>query len=76
MNWDTLKKFYDSHRGEVIGAMVGGFCSVAVLLIGIFNTLFIAVCTTAGYYLGKKLSQDKDYLKKLLDKVLPPGTYR
>lgn len=76
MNLELLKKFFYSHRGELTGALIGGGGAIAILLIGIFNTLFIGVCTAVGYYIGKRLSNDKDYIKKLLDKVLPPGTYR
>jgi len=38
--------------------------------------LFIAIFVIIGYYIGKQISNDKDYIKNLLDRILPPGTYR
>lgn len=76
MNKEKLLQFYNSHRGGVNGGAVGFAMGCAILIIGLFNTLFIAICVGIGYYIGKRLSQDKDYVKNLLDRVLPPGTYR
>jgi uncharacterized membrane protein len=76
MNIDKLLQFYNSHRGGANGAIVGLVIACAILIIGFFNTLFIAICVGIGYYIGKRLSEDKDYIKNLLDRVLPPGTYR
>lgn len=76
MNKETILDFYNSHRGEINGAVIGVLFGIIVLLIGIFRTLFIAICGGVGYYVGKRLSQDKDYVKNLLDRILPPGTYR
>ncbi|MCX8129027.1 MAG: DUF2273 domain-containing protein [Clostridia bacterium] len=76
MNKEKLLQFYSSHRGGVNGGIIGLIIACAILIIGFFNTLFIAICVGIGYYIGKRLSEDKDYLKNLLDRVLPPGTYR
>ncbi len=76
MNLEKVFQFYNSHRGGANGAIIGFVMSVAILIIGLINTIFIAICVGMGYYIGKRLSEDKNYIKKLLDKVLPPGTYR
>ncbi len=76
MNKEKILDFYNSHRGGINGAATGVLIGIIILLIGIFRTLFLAMCGGIGYYLGKRLSQDKDYLKNLLDRILPPGTYR
>ncbi len=76
MNKEKLFQFYNSHRGGVIGGIVGLVIACAILIIGFLHTLFIAICVGIGYYIGKRLSEDKDYIKNLLDRVLPPGTYR
>lgn len=73
---EKFLKFYDSHRGGVNGAIAGFGIAVTILILGIFRTLFIALCMGVGYYIGKKIYEDKDYIKNLLDRVLPPGTYR
>ncbi|MGI6778074.1 MAG: DUF2273 domain-containing protein [Acetivibrionales bacterium] len=76
MRFEWLTEFYRSHRGAVIGALVGFFIAVAILILGFFRVLFIAICSGVGFFLGNKLSVDKEYLKNLLDRILPPGTYR
>lgn len=73
---DSITDFYNSHRGGINGALVGLVIAVAILLLGFFRMLFISVCVGAGYYIGKRLYEDRDYIKNLLDRVLPPGTYR
>lgn len=76
MNKEKLLEFYRSHYGEINGALIGFIFAVCILVIGFFQTVFIAICVLIGYYIGKKISQDKDYLRNLLDRILPPGTYR
>ncbi|MFZ5985788.1 MAG: DUF2273 domain-containing protein [Bacillota bacterium] len=76
MNKDKIIEFYRLHYGEINGALIGFIIAVSMLIIGFFQTIFIAICVLIGYYIGKKISEDKDYLKNLLDRILPPGTYR
>jgi len=76
MNKDKFIQYYLAHHGGINGALTGFVLSVLVLTIGLFRTLFITACVAAGYFLGKKLSEDSDYIKNLLDRILPPGTYR
>jgi uncharacterized membrane protein len=76
VNKEKILLFYRSHFGEINGALGGLIISVAILLIGFLKTIFIAICVLAGYYIGKKISDDKEYIKNLLDRILPPGTYR
>ena len=76
MDKDKLLEFYYAHRGGINGALSGLALAVIILLIGFFRTLFIAIFVGLGYYIGKRISEEKDYLKNLLDRILPPGTYR
>lgn len=76
MDKEKFLEFYHAHRGEVNGASIGFVIASVILLIGFFRTLFIVVCIALGYYIGKRISHDKGYFKNLLDKILPPGTYR
>ncbi|NLV37149.1 MAG: DUF2273 domain-containing protein [Clostridiaceae bacterium] len=76
MNFDKILAYCTVHKGEVIGAIIGLILAVMILIIGFFKVLFIAIFTGVGYYIGKKIHEDKDYVKNLLDRVLPPGTYR
>ncbi len=73
---EKIYEFYLTHRGEVIGIAAGLVTSVLILVIGFFKVLFIAIFIALGYYIGKWIANDKDYLKNLLDRMLPPGTYR
>lgn len=76
MEKERVLQFYNSHRGAINGALTGFFAATFILIVGLFRMLFIAMCVGVGYYIGKRLSEDKDYVKNLLDKFLPPGTYR
>lgn len=76
MNVEKLLAYYQSHKGAINGAAIGFGLAVLILLLGFLRVLFIAILTGVGYYIGKRIHDDKDYIKNLLDRVLPPGTYR
>jgi len=76
MNKEKILEYYKLHRGEINGAGIGLALAVLILLIGFLRVLFIAIFVIIGYYIGKQISNDKDYIKNLLDRILPPGTYR
>lgn len=73
---EKLLEFYNLHRGGIIGAFSGFLIAVCILVFGFFTMLFIAIFAGVGYFVGKRIHDDKDYIKNLLDRVLPPGTYR
>ena len=76
MDKDKIFSLYNSNKGGINGALIGAILAIIIIIIGFFNTLFIAILSLFGYYIGKKVADDKEYFKKLLDKFLPPGTYR
>lgn len=76
MNKEKWIQFYVTHRGGVNGGLIGLAAAILILLINPLRTLFIAICVGIGYYIGKRLSDDKEFIKNLLDRILPPGTYR
>ena len=76
MNWTSLLEFYRSKKGEINGAGIGLLIAILIMVLGLFRVLFMALCIGLGYYIGKRLSQDKNYIRNLLDRILPPGTYR
>ncbi|NLT11500.1 MAG: DUF2273 domain-containing protein [Clostridiaceae bacterium] len=59
-----------------IGAGTGFALAVLLVVFGFLKTLFILLMTFIGFYIGAKLLSDKDKLKDLLDKILPPGRFR
>lgn len=70
MNKEKLFEYYNGHKGEVIGAGVGLLFALSVLSLGIFRTIFVAACIIIGIYLGKKIYEDRKYLKNIADRVL------
>ena len=73
---EKMAQFYSSHKGGVIGLAIGVLIAVAILCLGLWRVLFIAVLGSVGYYLGKRTEGDKDFFRKILDKIIPPGKYR
>ena len=76
MDKERLLDFYHAHHGGINGALTGLVLAVFILVLGFLKTIFIALCVGIGYYIGKKVTEDKDYIRNLLDRILPPGTYR
>lgn len=71
MDKKALYEFYKVHKGEINGAAIGALVGIFIILIGFWKTIFMGLCTFAGYYIGKKISSNE--LVELLDKILPPG---
>lgn len=76
MDFNQFTKFYSSHKGGVIGAVVGIIVAILILWLGFFNMLFIAILGGIGYYIGVALFQGKNFIRELIDRIIPPGTYR
>jgi len=71
-----LVELYNNYRGEFIGSLIGLVSAICFLWLGVFKTLFVLACIIIGYHTGKMISIDKNYIRHLLEKILPPGTYR
>lgn len=69
---DELK----THNAAYIGGSMGFGISLFLILFGFWKTLFVLFLTGGGYYVGKKFFSNKEDLKELLDKILPPGRFR
>ena len=76
MDKEKILEFYKSHHGGINGALMGLVLAIFFLVVGFFKTVFIALCVGIGYYIGSKITEDRDYIRNLLDRILPPGTYR
>ncbi len=70
MNKEKILEFYNKYKGEVIGAGAGLIIALCILFLGIIKILFIAACTFLGYYVGKRIYKDRDYLRNTMDRVL------
>ena len=71
-----IYKFYRQHYYAINGAVIGILVGFSFVKLGIIQTLFVAFCSAVGILLGRQLQKDKMFLKNLLDKILPPGSYR
>ena len=74
-----LRRFYKFYRQNYLpinGAVIGLLIGLSFHFLGIIATIFLAICTFAGYWIGRQLKKDKSFLRNLLDKILPPGSYR
>ena len=71
-----LYKFYRNYHYCINGAIIGLIAGLLLVFAGLLRTIIILACVFFGYYIGKKLQSDKDFLKKLLDRILPPGFYK
>lgn len=71
-----LYKFYREHYYAVNGGIIGLAIGASLVSLGIIKTLIIAICVLVGYYIGRRLQKDKDFIRNLLDRILPPGSYR
>ncbi len=71
-----LYKFYRNHFYAVNGALIGLAVGFSFVFLGLLKTLFVALCVCVGAYIGRQMQKDKNFLRNLLDKILPPGSYR
>ena len=71
-----IYKFYRRNFHSINVTIIGLLIGLSFVFLGIFRTLFLIFCMLVGNYVGKKIQKDKDFIKNLLDKILPPGSYR
>jgi hypothetical protein len=43
------------------------------MTVGLLWTLFLVLCVTVGYCVGRRLDEGKEDLMDVLDRLLPPG---
>jgi uncharacterized membrane protein len=70
MDKEKLLEYYRQHKGEVIGMTIALIFALGVLFFGFIKFIFIGACVCAGYYLGKKVVEDKNYFTNLIDRIL------
>jgi len=61
------------HKGRLIGAGCGLAFALFVHHYGFLWAVFIAICTAAGYFVGKRIDEDKERWLEILERYLPPG---
>lgn len=71
--WEVWAEIISEHRGRILGALIGLLFGLMVLWVGLLWTLFIGLCVLAGYFVGRRLDENKEDLLEMLDRLLPPG---
>ncbi|MGL5207453.1 MAG: DUF2273 domain-containing protein [Acidaminococcaceae bacterium] len=72
---EILQNLWENYRGRLVGSLFGLFIGAMFLILGFFQTIFLLICITAGYLLGKRIDNKED-LMDVLDRLLPPGHHR
>ena len=78
-----MKRIFGS-LGDLLNRKNAGFVSgfvffIFALMIVIFwfwKTLFIVLFTIGGYIFGVKVLMNPENLRRIVDKILPPGRFR
>jgi uncharacterized membrane protein len=63
---------WSMHRGKIIGGILGLIIAIIIISLGFLKAVFVILCTVLGYYIGK-LIDNKEDIRDILDKILPPG---
>lgn len=58
------------------GALIAFVFALLWVIFGFWKLLFILLLTLAGYFVGYRYFRDRDTIRKLIDKILPPGMFR
>jgi uncharacterized membrane protein len=63
---------WEYHSGKIVGTLGGLFLGILVITLGFFKALFVLMCMTLGFLIGKRIDQKEDIME-ILDRILPPG---
>ncbi|WP_028309486.1 DUF2273 domain-containing protein [Desulfitibacter alkalitolerans] len=56
------------HRGKLIGATIGLVFGLFTILFGFWKAFFLGICIFVGYFLGRRIDENKDF-KALIKKL-------
>lgn len=60
--WEKVISYVlQEHRGKVVGICAGLLASIFIINYGFFKTIFIIFCICLGYFIGKKLDEEKSF---------------
>jgi uncharacterized membrane protein len=78
-----MKQFWhqilDNLKGKnpgLIGGLIGLALALSLVIFGFLKTLFIIALTFLGVFLGVRYFSNKEAIRNLLDRILPPGIFR
>jgi len=77
MNWRTVLDYYYRNKEAINGGIIGLILALAFLTFGFVKVLFIIVFVLLGCYIGKKIGEDRYFIRRILndikEKIFPPG---
>lgn len=76
MNFDAWLDKIKQHSTGIIGAVIGAIVAILIIKYGLLKVTFIVTLAAIGAFVGTIMKRSKDWLKRIIDKILPPGTYR
>lgn len=59
-----------------VGGLIAFVFALLWVIFGFWKLLFIIILTLIGYFVGYRYFRDRDSIRKLIDKILPPGMFR
>jgi len=60
--WENLFRIiFEQHRGKAIGIVLGLLASILFISYGFWRTIFIIVCIALGFFIGKKIDENKNF---------------
>ncbi len=72
--WQDIKEFIINNKGKVMGSCVGLLFSIFYIYLGFFKATFVIICIGLGYFIGKRLDDDKDFIQTI-KKLLGPREF-
>lgn len=73
MDLEWLRDLAINHRYKVIGGLGGLVLALMVVRFGFLWTLFIALVSGTGYWVGKRLDEEPESLVRIFERLMPPG---
>jgi uncharacterized membrane protein len=74
--WNQILESIKGRNPGMIGGAIGLSLGLSLVIFGFLKTLFIIVLTLLGIFLGVRYFSNKEAIRNLLDKILPPGMFR
>lgn len=59
------------HRGKALGILIGLAISLMIRILGFFWAIFVVLCVAVGYFIGKRLDEDRLDVWDYIDELLP-----
>ncbi len=72
---EIVTDIWKNYRGRLLCSVFGLFMGITFLVIGFFQTVFLLVCLSGGFFIGNKIDKKEDLIE-WLDRLLPPGYHR